>query len=141
MNVTAPSFETKECRGFYAHWQSLPKINLVPTSESFFRFAAPILRAIRIHIRILRVRCIYSLDGNSPRRSLENRPYGSALSDNTRLRNKEDFCNQPLSHCYQAVRPSCHQSFSAVSRLTDFNRSDRLTFGSSARTTFAICLV
>lgn len=35
MNVTAPSFETKECRGFYAHWQSLPKINLVPTSESF----------------------------------------------------------------------------------------------------------
>ena len=37
-----PTFLTAECRGFFNHWQSLPKDGLAPTSETFLDFPQPL---------------------------------------------------------------------------------------------------
>ncbi|NKB43492.1 MAG: hypothetical protein GKS03_04355 [Alphaproteobacteria bacterium] len=42
MSVNTPSFQAPECRGFYEHWQSLPKNGLAPTSETFLDAAHPV---------------------------------------------------------------------------------------------------
>lgn len=42
MNGNDLSFQTPECRGFYEHWQSLPKHGLAPTSETFLDTAHPV---------------------------------------------------------------------------------------------------